>query len=73
MQRALLQDFSFQPENLTVVAGTTVVWVNQDGAPHNVTLVDGSVSSDNFLQGEAFELTFEEPGVLIPVFLYITR
>ncbi len=63
VQRALLQDFAFQPGNLTVVVGTTVVWVNQDGAPHNVTLVDGSVSSDNFRQGEAFELTFEEPGV----------
>jgi len=67
VQRALLQDFAFQPENLTVVAGTTVVWVNQDGAPHNVTFVDGSVSSDNFRQGEAFEITFEEPGVY-PVF-----
>ncbi len=63
VQRALLQDFAFQPQNLTVVAGTTVVWVNQDGAPHNVTFADGSVASDNFRQGEAFELTFQEPGV----------
>jgi plastocyanin len=63
VQRALLQDFAFQPQELTVVAGTTVVWVNQDGAPHNVTFVDGSVASDNFRQGEAFEITFEEPGV----------
>ena len=67
VQRALLQNFSFQPENLTVIAGTTVVWINQDGAPHNVTLVDGSVASDNFRQGEAFEITFEEPGVY-PIF-----
>lgn len=63
VQRVLLQDFNFQPQDLTVVAGTTVVWVNQDGAPHNVTLVDGTVASDNFFQGEAFEITFEEPGV----------
>jgi plastocyanin/uncharacterized membrane protein YozB (DUF420 family) len=63
VQRALLQDFAFQPQELTVVAGTTVVWVNQDGAPHNVTFADGSVASDNFRQGEAFEITFEEPGV----------
>ena len=67
VQRALLQDFAFQPQDLTVVAGTTVVWVNQDGAPHNVTLVDGSVASDNIRQGEVFELTFEEPGVY-PIF-----
>jgi plastocyanin/uncharacterized membrane protein YozB (DUF420 family) len=65
--RVLLQDFNFQPQDITVVAGTTVVWVNQDGAPHNVTLVDGSVGSDNFFQGEAFEIIFDEPGVY-PVF-----
>lgn len=63
VQRVLLQEFTFQPQDLTVVAGTTVIWVNQDGAPHNVTFVDGSVTSDNFFQGEAFEITFEEPGV----------
>jgi plastocyanin/uncharacterized membrane protein YozB (DUF420 family) len=63
VQRALLQNFSFVPGELTVAAGTTVAWINQDGAPHNVTFVDGSVASDNFRQGEAFEHTFDEPGV----------
>ncbi len=63
VKRALLQDFAFQPQELTVVAGTTVVWVNQDGAPHNVTFADNSFGSDNFFQGEVFEMTFDEPGV----------
>lgn len=61
-QRVLLQNFEFAPLELTVVAGTTVTWLNQDGAPHNITFADGSVASDNFFQGESFEAAFDEPG-----------
>lgn len=60
--QTFLQNFSFAPADLTVTAGTEVVWLNQDGAPHNVTLVDGSVASDNFFKGESFANTFSEPG-----------
>ncbi|WP_420645024.1 plastocyanin/azurin family copper-binding protein [Candidatus Leptofilum sp.] len=59
---AFLQNFAFTPADLTVTAGTEVVWLNQDGAPHNITFVDGSVASDNFFQGESFATTFSEPG-----------
>jgi plastocyanin/uncharacterized membrane protein YozB (DUF420 family) len=62
VRRALIQNFAFEPVELSVVAGTTVTWLNQDGAPHNVTFADGSVASENFFQGEAFEVTFDEPG-----------
>ncbi|MCL4261987.1 MAG: DUF420 domain-containing protein [Anaerolineae bacterium] len=61
--QAFLQGFAFAPTELTITAGTEVVWVNQDGAPHNITFVDGSVASDNFFQGESFATTFNEPGV----------
>ncbi|HSH03555.1 MAG TPA: DUF420 domain-containing protein [Anaerolineae bacterium] len=61
-RRHLLQQFAFAPTTLTVVEGTTVVWQNQDGAPHNVTFDDESVASDNFFQGETFEFTFDEVG-----------
>lgn len=61
-RRVSLQDFAFQPADLTVVLGTQLIWVNQDGAPHNVTFADGSVASDNYFQGEAFEHTFRALG-----------
>ena len=61
--QAFLQNFTFAPADLTVTAGTEVTWINQDGAPHNITFVDGSVASDNFFQGESFATTFTEPGV----------
>ncbi|HEX6383392.1 MAG TPA: DUF420 domain-containing protein [Anaerolineae bacterium] len=62
-QQVLLQNFAFNPTQLTLVAGTAVTWLNQDGVPHNVTFVDGSSASDNFFQGESFSATFDAPGV----------
>jgi len=32
-----IADFAFSPPTLTVKAGTTVTWTNNDGAPHTVT------------------------------------
>jgi plastocyanin/uncharacterized membrane protein YozB (DUF420 family) len=61
-RRVSLQNFVFEPAELTVVLNTKVIWVNQDGAPHNVTFDDNSVASDNYFQGEAFEHTFRALG-----------
>ena len=60
--QVFLQNFAFTPVDLSVIAGSEVIWLNQDGAPHNVAFVDGSVASDNFFQGESFANTFGEPG-----------
>ena len=60
--QVFLQNFAFAPANLSVIAGTEVAWLNQDGAPHNITFVNGSVASDNFFQGESFANSFSEPG-----------
>lgn len=59
----LLQNFQFAPVEITVVAGSAITFINQDGAPHNVTLSAGSAGSDNFFQDETFTLTFDEVGV----------
>lgn len=61
-RQVLLQNFEFAPQEITVVAGTEITWVNQDGAPHNVTVAEDGEGSDNFFQGESFAITFEEPG-----------
>jgi plastocyanin/uncharacterized membrane protein YozB (DUF420 family) len=64
-RRVLLQNFVFEPPEFTVVAGTKLIWVNQDAAPHNVTFEDNSVASDNYFQGEAFEHTFRATGTFV--------
>lgn len=54
----------FMPSTITVVIGVnnTVVWTNDDTAPHTVTANDGSFSSGNLNPGDSFTITFSTPG-----------
>lgn len=66
-QAATIKLFTFSPEPLTVKAGTTVVWTNQDNIEHSVTSGsapdgDGAFDSDFFTQGQTFAHTFSQPG-----------
>jgi len=65
-------DRAYEPLDVTVPAGTTVRWTNEDTVAHTVTsgVSDGSSGSDDgrfdsgFLdQGGTFTFTFDEPGV----------
>jgi plastocyanin/glucose/arabinose dehydrogenase len=57
-----IQNFSFDPQTLTVAPGTTVTWTNNDEVQHTVTWDDRSVDSGLLGQGETFSYTFTEPG-----------
>jgi plastocyanin len=57
-----VQGFTYQPMDLTVPAGTTVTWTNNDSVAHTVTWDDMSVDSGLFGQGETFTYTFDTPG-----------
>ena len=59
-----LADFSFQPKELVVRAGSTVTWTNNDGnVNHTVTSDTGAWDSGRFSGGGTFSFTFDEPGV----------
>jgi nitrite reductase (NO-forming) len=48
---------------LTVKAGTTVTWVNEDaGQIHTATAVDGSFDSGFLAEGQTWSMTFDTPG-----------
>jgi len=56
-----IQDFFFDPGQLTVAPGTTVTWVNEGQAPHTVTSTDGKELDSATLQpGDTYSFTFEE-------------
>lgn len=57
-----IKDFAYVPASLTIAAGTTVTWTNQDVAAHSVTAVDGSFDSKTIAQGSTFSWTFASPG-----------
>jgi plastocyanin len=54
--------FAFSPAALTIEAGTTVTWTNQDSATHTATADDGSFDTGNIAQGQSVSITFDTPG-----------
>jgi plastocyanin len=58
-----LKNFDYSPMELTVAAGTTVVWKNLDGEPHTITSVDGLFRSPALDQNDSFRFTFDKPGI----------
>ena len=57
-----IANFSFSPASLTVSAGTTVTWTNNDSTAHTVTLDDGSAASGDIAGGATFQHTFTTAG-----------
>lgn len=57
-----ITNFAFQPQELTIPAGTTVEWSTEVGR-HTVWADDGAFQSDTLKAGEQFTHTFEQPGV----------
>ena len=58
---AVIQGFAHL--DLTVQAGTTVVWTNRDGVPHTTTAAEGQWDSGTLQEGQSFSFTFTEAGV----------
>jgi len=62
-----LKNFRFSPADVTIKAGTTVVWTNQDSTSHTVTSgtrdTPTSLFDSEVGPGETFSFTFTTPGV----------
>jgi plastocyanin len=57
-------NFDFSPQTLVVTAGTRLVWINHDDAPHTVKGVDkGSpIASSPLDTGDEYTLVIAQPG-----------
>ena len=58
-----IANFSFNPKELTVSAGTTVSWINTDDSPHLVLSTDKIFSSPALDTNDKFTFKFNSPGV----------
>jgi len=59
---AKIDNFTFVPARLTVKAGTTVSWRNEDDIPHTVTSAARLFKSKALDTDDSFSFTFTEPG-----------
>ena len=57
-----IDNFSFGPQTLTVTAGTTVTWTNNDDVPHTVVSDDKAFKSKALDTDDKFSYTFDKPG-----------
>jgi plastocyanin len=60
-----IMNFKFDPTPLTIPVGTTVVWTNQDTAPHTATSDPGSAftfDTGMLQKGQSGKITFNQAG-----------
>lgn len=57
-----MQSMSFSPSSLTVTAGTTVTWKNNDYTTHTATADDNSFNSGDVASGYSYSKVFSTKG-----------
>jgi len=57
-----IANFSFSPATITINKGMTVVWTNNDSAPHQIASDNGTFNSNPLSNGDSFAFTFSTPG-----------
>lgn len=60
--KVTISDFNFAPATLTIPAGTTVTWNNDDEEPHLVVDSEAAFKSQALDTGDAYSFTFTTPG-----------
>jgi amicyanin len=57
-----IDNFTFAPQRITVKAGTTVTWVNEDDIPHVVAATGKEFKSKVLDTDDKYSFTFTAPG-----------
>ena len=57
-----IKGFKFVPNEVNIKVGETVVWTNEDSAPHTVESSDGTLKSDELSKGDTYSHTFTKAG-----------
>ena len=57
-----IDNFVYNPQQITVKAGTTVTWTNHDDIPHTVTSSTSAFKSKALDTDDKFSFTFTTPG-----------
>ena len=67
-----IKNFAFVPDSVTIPAGSTVKFVEDDEVPHTVTATDGSFDSGNLNQKQTWTHTFTKVGTYTYLCTYHT-
>jgi plastocyanin len=56
-----MKNNQFDPNELQISPGDSVMWTNDDDQPHNATGVDGTWGTGEIAKGNSVTLTFPDP------------
>ena len=57
-----IDNFTFDPPQLTVKAGTTITWRNEDDIPHAIASAERMFKSKALDTDDGYSFTFTQPG-----------
>jgi plastocyanin len=57
-----IENMKFAPENLSLIRGDSIIWVNKDIVPHTVTAEDNSFDSKSIAPGESWKMRPRKAG-----------
>ena len=58
-----IQNFAFNPSQITIKKGETVIWTNKDSTPHTVLSDSGNeINSGSLSNGQTYSHTFNQAG-----------
>ena len=60
--RVAIAGFAFDPETVTVDAGTKLTWTNDDEAPHTATADNGSFDTGTLKLDDTGAVALDQPG-----------
>jgi plastocyanin len=60
--QVVMKNFAFNPASVTIKAGESVTWTNNDSASHTVEADNGEFKSGDLAQGGTFSFKFDTPG-----------
>lgn len=67
-----IKNLEFNPKELTLTVGDTVVWTNNENVKHRIAdsatskyMIKNNFGSDELLQGEKYNYTFTQPGTFM--------
>jgi len=58
----VIKDFAFNPANITIKAGDSITWINEDGMRHTATELNGAFDTGLLSKGQSATLTFGGAG-----------
>src|SRR5689334_6510068 len=56
--------FKFSPQEISIPAGSTVIWTNKESAKHDVVADDNSFESPTLDKGQSYSRKFDTPGTI---------